>query len=39
MLKKAILLIPLSYNDGTRVPQEILDGIFECYSFCVVGTP
>ena len=29
MLKKAILLIPLTYNDGSRVPQEILDGIFE----------
>jgi hypothetical protein len=29
MLRKAILLIPLTYNDGTRVPQEILDAIYE----------
>ncbi len=29
MLKKAILLIPLTYNDGSRVSQEVLDGIFE----------
>jgi hypothetical protein len=29
MAKKAILLIPLTYNDGSRVPQEVLDGIFE----------
>jgi hypothetical protein len=43
MLKKAILLIPLSYNDGTRVPQEILDGIFEalfvlCGGHTLTGT-
>jgi hypothetical protein len=29
MAKKAILLIPLTYNDGSRVPQEILEGIYE----------
>jgi hypothetical protein len=29
MAKKAILLIPLTYNDGTRVPQEVLKGIYE----------
>lgn len=29
MAKKAILLIPLTYNDGSRVPQEVLDEIFE----------
>jgi hypothetical protein len=29
MAKKAILLIPLTYNDGSRVPQEVLDGIYE----------
>src|SRR5438034_11427545 len=29
MAKKAILLIPLTYNDGSRVPQEGLDQIYE----------
>ena len=29
MAKKAIVLIPLTYNDGSRVPQDVLDGIFE----------
>src|SRR3954462_5419266 len=29
MAKKAILLIPLTYNDGSHVPQEALEGIFE----------
>jgi hypothetical protein len=29
MAKKAILLIPLTYNDGSRIPQEVLDGIYE----------
>src|SRR5271170_3759837 len=29
MAKKAIILIPLTYNDGSRVPQEVLNGIFE----------
>jgi hypothetical protein len=29
MAKKAILLIPLTYNDGSRVPEEVLDEIFE----------
>ena len=29
MAKKAILLIPLTYNDGSRVSQEVLDSIFE----------
>ena len=29
MAKKAILLIPLTYNDGSRVPQEVLDEIYE----------
>jgi hypothetical protein len=29
MAKKAVILIPLTYNDGSRVPQEVLDGIFE----------
>src|SRR5260370_21211464 len=29
MAKKAILLIPLTYNDGTQVPEEVLDGIYE----------
>jgi len=29
MAKKAILLIPLTYNDGSQVPQEVLNGIFE----------
>jgi hypothetical protein len=29
MAKKAILLIPLTYNDGSRVPQEVLEGLFE----------
>jgi hypothetical protein len=27
--KEAIVLIPLTYNDGTKVPQDILLGIFE----------
>src|SRR5437773_45349 len=27
MAKKAVLLIPLTYNDGTRVPQEVRDEI------------
>lgn len=29
MTKKAILLIPLTYNDGSHVPQEVLDEIYE----------
>jgi hypothetical protein len=29
MAKKAILLIPLTYNDGSRVSQEVLEGIYE----------
>ena len=29
MAKKAILLIPLTYNDGSRIPQEVLDEIYE----------
>ena len=29
MAKEANLLIPSTYNDGSRVPQEILDSIFE----------
>lgn len=29
MAKKAILLIPLTYNDGSRVSQELLEGIYE----------
>jgi hypothetical protein len=29
MAKKAILLIPATYNDGSRVSQELLDSIFE----------
>ena len=29
MAKKAILLIPLTYNDGSQVSDEILDSIFE----------
>jgi hypothetical protein len=29
MAKKAILLIPLTYNDGSQVSQEVLDSIFE----------
>ena len=29
MAKKAIILIPLTYNDGSRVPQGVLDEIFE----------
>ncbi len=29
MAKKAILLIPLTYNDGSRVPQDVLEGIYE----------
>ena len=28
-LKEAIVLIPLTYNDGTRVPREILESIRE----------
>ncbi len=27
--KEAIVLIPLTYNDGSKVPQDILLGIFE----------
>ena len=29
MPKKAILLIPLTYNDGSHVPEEVLDEIYE----------
>ena len=29
MVKKAILLIPVTYNDGSRVPVEVLDEIYE----------
>src|SRR5438876_2426921 len=29
MAKKAILLIPLTYNDGSSVPEEVLDEIYE----------
>jgi hypothetical protein len=29
MTKKAILLVPLTYNDGSHVPQEVLDEIYE----------
>jgi hypothetical protein len=36
MAKKAIILVPLTYNDGSRVPQDILDGIFEAL-FVVSG--
>jgi hypothetical protein len=28
-LKKAVILVPLTYNDGSRVPQHTLDEIFE----------
>ena len=27
--KEAIVLIPLTYNDGTKVPQDVILGIFE----------
>ena len=27
--KEAIVLIPLTYNDGSKVPQDVLLGIFE----------
>jgi hypothetical protein len=36
MAKKAIILIPLTYNDGSSVSQEILDGMFEAL-FVVSG--
>lgn len=29
MAKKAILLIPLTYNDGSQIPQDVLDEIYE----------
>jgi hypothetical protein len=29
MAKRAVLLIPLTYNDGSRASREVLDGIFE----------
>ncbi len=29
MLRKATLLIPLTFNDGTAVPKEVLDAIEE----------
>jgi hypothetical protein len=29
MARKAILLIPLTYNDGSSIPQEVLDEIYE----------
>ena len=29
MAKKAILLIPLTYNDGSRIPPDVLEGIYE----------
>jgi hypothetical protein len=28
-LKEAIVLVPLTYNDGTKVPRDLLLGIFE----------
>ena len=28
-MKKAILLIPLTYNDGSEVPEDVLNDIFE----------
>jgi hypothetical protein len=29
MAKKAILLLPLTYNDGSQVPEEVLARIYE----------
>jgi hypothetical protein len=29
MAKKAILLVPLTYNDGSRIPAAVLDEIYE----------
>jgi hypothetical protein len=29
MSRKAILLIPLTYNDGSQVPEAVLDEIYE----------
>jgi hypothetical protein len=29
MAKKAILLVPLTYNDGSAVPDDVLDGIYD----------
>jgi hypothetical protein len=29
MARKAIILIPLTYNDGSQVSQDLLDEIFE----------
>ena len=28
-LRKAVLLIPLAYNDGSSIPQELLEGIYD----------
>ena len=43
MANKAILLIPLTYNDGSRVPEEILDEIYDalfalCGGYTLAGT-
>ena len=27
--KKAVFLLPLTYNDGTRIPDETLDGMLD----------
>ena len=29
MREKVILLLPLTFNDGSKIPQELLDRIFE----------
>jgi hypothetical protein len=29
MARKAILLIPLTYNDGSQVPQQVLEEIYD----------
>ena len=35
MRKKVVLLVPLTFNNGNAVPQEILDGIYaELYACC-----
>jgi hypothetical protein len=42
-LKKAVILIPLTYNDGTRIPEriqaEIYDELFDVYQgWTIEGT-
>jgi hypothetical protein len=27
--KKAVILVPLTYNDGSRVPDEVLEAIYD----------